>query len=358
MSKFVYPKFIQVGGNKLDIGQFSAPAVADCNGDGKKDLILGEGTYSANSVYVYLNKGTSSYPKFDENGRLYLAYGEGTMNLSPSVVDWDKDGDLDLVVGDGNGFLNLYINEAGKRKVKPLGFAGRLKKRSGGYIDVGSAATPCVTDWDEDGDWDIVCGNSYGAIYLILNEGTLENPQFTDKSVLKGTNVLKGKGINGWSSDQERQGAYSITTDDTAPNSGTRCLKVVCHEGYEGTVVVSGRITQSLERNVRYTVTFFVKGRDFKGSWGVGYPQVTDRTVADGVRTHVALEGAWKESGEFVAGGTWKKISRTFKLPKAPKTKDAEVLKKVGEKKACTFSLVLSGDGTLWVDDVSLELKQ
>ncbi len=186
----------------------------------------------------------------------------------------------------------------------------------------------------------------------------MENPQFTDKSVLKGTNVLTGKGVYGWSSDQERQGAYSITLDDTAPNSGTRCLKVVCYEGYEGTVVVTGRIQQSLERNVRYTVTFFVKGRDFKGSWRVAYPQVTDRTVADGVRTHVVLEPAWTESAEFVAGGTWKKISRTFKLPKLPKTKDAEVLKKVGEKKTCTFSLVLSGTGAMWVDDVSLGLKQ
>ena len=352
---FGEPRFVELGREKLDIGQFSAPAVADWNGDGKIDLILGEGTYSANSVYIYLNKGSSSSPKFDKKERLYLAYGEGKMNLTPSIVDWDKDGDLDLVVGDEYGYINLYINEAGRRKVKTLKYAGRLKNKYGQDIDVGSMSTPCATDWDEDGDWDIICGSSYGNIRLILNEGSLGNPEFAEPVALRGENALKGVGTYGWSSDTNRTGAYSLSIDDKAPHSGAHCLKVICHERYGGDVVVSGSMRSSLERDLKYRVNFFVKGERFKGSWGIRFPQVTEKRVVEGVRKHIVLEQAWGESGDFSAGSSWKKVSGTFKLPKIPKSKDKNIERKVGKKKWCTFDLALSGDGTLWIDSVSLE---
>ena len=126
--QFKDPKCFKVDKKRLDIGQFSAPAVVDWNGDGRKDLILGEGTYSANSIYIYLNKGTSSYSKFEKNGKHYLAYGEGKMHLTPSIVDWDMDGDPDLIAGDDSGYIHLYINEGRKKRgtVKILKYAGRL----------------------------------------------------------------------------------------------------------------------------------------------------------------------------------------------------------------------------------------
>ena len=45
---------------------FSTPNVADWNGDGKKDLIIGMFAGDPGNVRLYLNVGTDAEPKFDK----------------------------------------------------------------------------------------------------------------------------------------------------------------------------------------------------------------------------------------------------------------------------------------------------
>lgn len=47
------------------LGHF-APTVADVNGDGKKDLIIGMFAGTPGNVQLYLNAGTDAEPKFNE----------------------------------------------------------------------------------------------------------------------------------------------------------------------------------------------------------------------------------------------------------------------------------------------------
>ncbi|MCH8273513.1 MAG: hypothetical protein IH851_01840 [Armatimonadetes bacterium] len=54
----------------VDIGH-AAPAVFDYDGDGKKDLLVGQ--FGEGRVRVYLNKGTNAEPKFD--GFSYMEVG-------------------------------------------------------------------------------------------------------------------------------------------------------------------------------------------------------------------------------------------------------------------------------------------
>ncbi len=378
--RFEEVKFVEAGKKKLDIGQFSAPAVADWNRDGKQDLILGEGTYSANSVYIYLNEGSFSHPAFDKKGRRYLAYGEGKMHLTPCIVDWDKDGDPDLIVGDEHGYINLYINEAGKGKVKILEYAGRLKRNKRYDIDVGSMSTPCAVDWDEDGDWDIVCGNSQGLISLILNNGSLKEPDFAQPIVLKGKNIFKTRAAPGWSIDKYRyelwmlrnekgDGAYAITLDGKMPHSGKYCLKIICYEGYGKKGVVHGRIKSPLKRDVEYRLSFFVRGEGFKPSVEVWYQYTHEKAVVGGIRIYKLIEPRWITNRGFNAGRSWKKVSTTFKLPKVKK-KDIkkrlegvkvskeyldDLKKKLGEDRNCKLDFIICGAGTMWIDDVKLE---
>jgi len=72
-----------MGGNEpLDdhrLGHF-VPAVADFNGDGKKDLIIGMFTGEPGNVWICLNVGTDAEPKFDKPK--YLEAGGQPIKLS------------------------------------------------------------------------------------------------------------------------------------------------------------------------------------------------------------------------------------------------------------------------------------
>jgi hypothetical protein len=54
--------FIQAGGVNIDVGYYASPCVYDWNGDGLKDLILGE--FNNGNIRLYLNSGTNQAPVF------------------------------------------------------------------------------------------------------------------------------------------------------------------------------------------------------------------------------------------------------------------------------------------------------
>jgi len=56
------PVFLQAGGVTIDVGYYGSPCVYDWNGDGLKDLILGEFNYG--NIRLYLNSGTNAAPVF------------------------------------------------------------------------------------------------------------------------------------------------------------------------------------------------------------------------------------------------------------------------------------------------------
>lgn len=59
------PFLAKAGGKpiKLNVGH-SAPILADYDGDGKKDLLVGE--FGGGGIRIYTNVGTSQEPKFDK----------------------------------------------------------------------------------------------------------------------------------------------------------------------------------------------------------------------------------------------------------------------------------------------------
>jgi hypothetical protein len=97
-------------------------------------------------------------------------------------VDWDNDGDKDLIVGENNGNVRYYQN-IGTPSVPNLHYVG-LMQAGGVTIDVGDYSTPCVTDWNGDGLLDLLVGESDGVINLYLNQGTATNPVLRDMGLL------------------------------------------------------------------------------------------------------------------------------------------------------------------------------
>ncbi|MBU1206570.1 MAG: VCBS repeat-containing protein [Proteobacteria bacterium] len=95
------------------------------------------------------------------------------------VMDWNGDGKIDLLVGNGGGYLHFFPNAG---SVDSLDFApGVMVQAAGKDLDVGGKASPCVVDWNEDGKIDLLMGNGSGEIFIFLNKGTNEDPQYDNK---------------------------------------------------------------------------------------------------------------------------------------------------------------------------------
>jgi hypothetical protein len=97
----------------------------------------------------------------------------------PAAHDWDGDGDLDILTGNFEGTYFLFRNDGGKEKAsfnpKPQQImAGDEPLRlQGGHSGV------CPVDWDGDGDTDILTGSARGGVFLAENKSSGKGaPQF------------------------------------------------------------------------------------------------------------------------------------------------------------------------------------
>jgi hypothetical protein len=104
------------------------------------------------------------------------------LGIYPTVVDWDNDGNHDLLVGDTDGNVIIYKNTG--TNTNPVLDAGTFVINNSDPDGIGRA-TPIVNDWDEDGVNDLLVGNFRGTIHIYMNNGTNENPSFSSYSNLQ-----------------------------------------------------------------------------------------------------------------------------------------------------------------------------
>ncbi len=115
--------------------------------------------------------------------------GPGGRAYSAFPIDWDADGDFDLLVGTDKGRMFLRINEGTKRQPA---FAEKLVDTRiqvpGGY------AMPVAADWDGDGRWDLVSGSQDGAIFWFRNVGKPGEPKFeASRQLVNGSDGAEDK---------------------------------------------------------------------------------------------------------------------------------------------------------------------
>jgi hypothetical protein len=102
--------FVEPGGRFLNLSQGRAGArgrrkieLVDWDGDGDLDLI----TDSAEGPIWYENIGTQETPVMKLRGLLLKTKFEGP-NPTANVVDWNGDGKLDVIVGAEDGFFYYF----------------------------------------------------------------------------------------------------------------------------------------------------------------------------------------------------------------------------------------------------------
>lgn len=145
----------------------SAPAFVDLNGDGQTDLVTG--TWR-DRVRWYRNSGTTAAPQWVLADSALVTLTRGS-NATPTFGDLDGDGDLDLIVGEASGELNLYRN-LGSRSAPRFDLVSDHFQE----IDVGRRSTPVLADMDRDGTLDMVIGSEDGGVQLwrnVTTQGTI-----------------------------------------------------------------------------------------------------------------------------------------------------------------------------------------
>jgi len=166
----------------------AAPRVVDWNNDGKKDLITGDRN---GYIYVFLNTGTDAAPVFSGSSpydaqklRVNGSTFDSGYNSMLFIVDWDNDGDLDVLCGDDAYGKVRLLRNTGTRSA-PAFTSVTYIKNGGGDLSVGYRSAPVVVDWNGDGKKDLLVGEVYGNVYYFENKGTDAAPVFSGSSQLK-----------------------------------------------------------------------------------------------------------------------------------------------------------------------------
>ena len=166
-----YEKAVKIiaGEKPVDVYGMPSPNLADFDGDGDLDLICGD---FVDSFTWFENVGTRRNPRYAA-GRYLTFEGEPLrMDLCmivPIALDWDKDGDVDLVVGQEDGRVALVENTGKVVDGMPAFLAPQFFRQAADDVKFGVLVTPDSVDWDGDGDEDLICGNSAGHIGFIEN---------------------------------------------------------------------------------------------------------------------------------------------------------------------------------------------
>lgn len=164
------PRFLESGPEfrvqKSCQGRFD---IADWDADGLGDLITG--SFGGKLIW-YRNQGKPGTPKFNNGSPFFdlgLAY-----NSHPRLLDFNRDGKLDLLLGVNWGTVSLYLN-------RPTGIAGPLSSprlfqwSTGKTLNIrennGDDTTPEIADLDGDGVLDLISGGKNGQLFFMKGVG-------------------------------------------------------------------------------------------------------------------------------------------------------------------------------------------
>jgi hypothetical protein len=156
---------------------------------GEKRLLLVQ--FGFQQIHVYEQAGTGP-PQFEHRGRAESI--SAVLALSdqawPCLCDWDDDGDMDLLIGEGYGWPRIVINDGARHRPafrepmrilsegKPIRFVrNELLGEPSNWHNMGYSY-PDFVDWDADGLPDLVCPNETNRIFWYENVGNRKQPKF------------------------------------------------------------------------------------------------------------------------------------------------------------------------------------
>lgn len=139
--------------NGINAGLFSTPVFADIEGDGLLDLMVGNNDGTIHH-YKQQQANSNTFTLISNN---FNSIDVGVRS-APSFTDFDADGLLDMIIGETDGNLNHYEQQA------PNSVVFDLITENFNSIDVGYVSNPTFTDLNGDYLPDMFIGESDGTI--------------------------------------------------------------------------------------------------------------------------------------------------------------------------------------------------
>ena len=154
----------------------------DLDSDGTNDIVSGSWP---GELYMFKGSkgegGTCTYAKpekiKDKDGNVI-----NTGNASALFAnDWDRDGDIDLIVGSIDGWVWFVPNESSGKELK---FGSATKVEAAGKAIHEHHSGPTIADWDGNGTLDLVVGQGDGKVVWYSNENRKGMPKLGEAQTL------------------------------------------------------------------------------------------------------------------------------------------------------------------------------
>jgi hypothetical protein len=150
----------------IDVGQRTTPVVVDWDNDGRRDIIVGA---KDGLMRLFRNTGTDAAWEF-ESEELILDGGVNmvapSFRSSPHVEDLDGDGAKDLLVGNTDGQILIYFNTGADAAPVFNGYTAVESDGSAIDLPFDLRSRPFVCDWNDDGINDLLVGYGDGLVRL------------------------------------------------------------------------------------------------------------------------------------------------------------------------------------------------
>jgi hypothetical protein len=201
------------------------PDICDWNNDGRKDLIVSDG---AGTVTIYLNGGTDAEPVLGAGQKVKAQNEQGILEpidrgtrSHMMVCDWNNDGKKDIIFSDqenpGFYFFKNINTDANPSfaAAKNIGLTPYMRPNLGSFVD-----------WDGDGQKDLIACEFEHSIRFYKNIGSGqpgEEPKFSDPDgikILKPYSIMMISGAD--AIDWNHDGDIDIITGQGHGGSGIR----------------------------------------------------------------------------------------------------------------------------------------
>ncbi|WP_432799419.1 FG-GAP repeat domain-containing protein [Poriferisphaera sp. WC338] len=179
-----YPERLMIDGETpANVYGYASPVAVDIDRDGDLDLLTGD---FLDRLMIFENIGDRRHPKLAAPIDVQTTQGAFRADrqvVTPVVTDWDGDGDIDILLRCEGAWATLLENSSGEGTGMPVFLPERVIRCENDRLNVGELPVVDMHDWDGDGDEDLIFGNSSGELGWFENTSQGKHLSF-DNAVL------------------------------------------------------------------------------------------------------------------------------------------------------------------------------